>query len=96
MWIEIYEPDIGGFVFQVTLLAEGVDRNGFQSPIIVDRDGVTLLAEGVDRNNNDEKTLRGKLVSPSSRRVWIEIKHSTSNMIFSHVTLLAEGVDRNC
>ena len=35
------------------------------------------------------------LSSPSSRRVWIEIKLMASDINIKLVTLLAEGVDRN-
>ena len=34
---------------------------------------VALLAEGVDRNNNYLGTEGVELMSPSSRRAWIEI-----------------------
>ena len=35
------------------------------------------------------------LLSPSSRRAWIEIFQVISQCIQHHVALLAEGVDRN-
>ena len=35
------------------------------------------------------------LLSPSSRRAWIEISTSTHTGMVSSVALLAEGVDRN-
>jgi len=35
------------------------------------------------------------LLSPSSRRAWIEIKWSDAADVFGGVALLAEGVDRN-
>ena len=57
----------------VALLAEGVDRN---IPIsrMFDYVSVALLAEGVDRNNFDELFVYISLIlSPSSRRAWIEI-----------------------
>ena len=34
--------------------------------------------------------------SPSSRRAWIEIFHSSTVYSPGMVALLAEGVDRNC
>ena len=35
------------------------------------------------------------LLSPSSRRAWIEITSPMKYLKLSHVALLAEGVDRN-
>ena len=35
------------------------------------------------------------LLSPSSRRAWIEIPYSSGLNIAKNVALLAEGVDRN-
>ena len=35
------------------------------------------------------------LLSPSSRRAWIEILHTEYTTNTPHVALLAEGVDRN-
>ena len=35
------------------------------------------------------------LLSPSSRRAWIEIEFGSSNNYAESVALLAEGVDRN-
>ncbi len=37
----------------------------------------------------------GRLVSPSSRRAWIEIICARSVRVAASVALLAEGVDRN-
>ena len=56
---------------------------------------VALLAEGVDRNHRWTVSGREPLLSPSSRRAWIEILlgHTPKEMI--KVALLAEGVDRN-
>ena len=56
---------------------------------------VALLAEGVDRNNNYLGTEGVELMSPSSRRAWIEIGFMPSCLPISSVALLAEGVDRN-
>ena len=56
----------------VALLAEGVDRNPFTRFSEIAKE-VALLAEGVDRNIY-RLTPQGKVImSPSSRRAWIEI-----------------------
>ena len=56
----------------VALLAEGVDRNDSLQREI-DTLTVALLAEGVDRNLRDSARLDQILLSPSSRRAWIEM-----------------------
>ena len=56
----------------VALLAEGVDRN-FGAGFVGSGSTVALLAEGVDRNFIIEDELNGHIMSPSSRRAWIEI-----------------------
>ena len=57
---------------------------------------VALLAEGVDRNQLKSPRVVLPVVSPSSRRAWIEILFDVSTyMGLSKVALLAEGVDRN-
>ena len=56
---------------------------------------VALLAEGVDRNKGGGALLTDTLVSPSSRRAWIEIDLVCSPDVADTVALLAEGVDRN-
>ena len=56
---------------------------------------VALLAEGVDRNLQIDEYFPVKMVSPSSRRAWIEMKLSPASSSSSSVALLAEGVDRN-
>ena len=61
----------------VALLAEGVDRNSLV--IVQPRSArVALLAEGVDRNIAPARYARWSVMSPSSRRAWIEIgmRHS--------------------
>ena len=86
---------IGNLLRQVVaLLAEGVDRNALCYVVAPPEIGVALLAEGVDRNSYDG-ALRLALVSPSSRRAWIEITLRTVRVTMSQVALLAEGVDRN-
>ena len=57
----------------VALLAEGVDRNANIGEQAVKTKEVALLAEGVDRNQLDRLECAGFVVSPSSRRAWIEI-----------------------
>ena len=57
---------------------------------------VALLAEGVDRNIDEHLVSILDILSPSSRRAWIEIRRvwaSCSSRMA--VALLAEGVDRN-
>ena len=56
----------------VALLAEGVDRNGNVTRSL-GRLPVALLAESVDRNRAVREDDDVVLVSPSSRRAWIEI-----------------------
>ena len=57
----------------VALLAEGVGRNlgSFLVPAFLPC--VALLAEGVGRNGGDTMTETEILLSPSSRRAWVEI-----------------------
>ena len=56
---------------------------------------VALLAEGVDRNFLLWRSSSVVVLSPSSRRAWIEIARRCSWMRAKKVALLAEGVDRN-
>ena len=56
---------------------------------------VALLAEGVDRNLSGSACCPAALVSPSSRRAWIEIRWNSFSFLRARVALLAEGVDRN-
>ena len=56
---------------------------------------VALLAEGVDRNVFCAALCIDLLVSPSSRRAWIEISLVNLGIFIFVVALLAEGVDRN-
>ena len=50
----------------------------------------------MDRNNNYLGTEGVELMSPSSRRAWIEILVVVDETRNTVVALLAEGVDRNC
>ena len=79
----------------VALLAEGVDRNlsAIRTELCVGI--VALLAEGVDRNGSLLRVISKFLMSPSSRRVWIEILQSVIKTTIQCVALLTEGVDRN-
>ena len=56
---------------------------------------VALLAEGVDRNFFASETGEEIVMSPSSRRAWIEIGSRVELGKVHNVALLAEGVDRN-
>ena len=56
---------------------------------------VALPAEGVVRNEKYLAAEWENLLSPSSRRAWIEIVSAGDDDWFSQVALLAEGVDRN-
>ena len=56
---------------------------------------VALLAEGVDRNQHRKLVDLHGLLSPSSRRAWIEISLGGPAALTAAVALLAEGVDRN-
>ena len=94
-WIEMTKPFLHKQSFYVVaLLAEGVDRNS-QQDTSRSLAGVALLAEGVDRNCSHHDVLEFGQMSPSSRRVWIEIIHHHLRPFFFPVALLAEGVDRN-
>ena len=72
-WIEIGKIRHAWRMQSVALLAEGVDRNCpcFLVPKCL---FVALLAEGVDRNRAVDGRIVHVLVSPSSRRAWIEIR----------------------
>ena len=87
-------PLIAISCYLVALLAEGVDRN-IQGPDTEEVLLVALLAEGVDRNLRDSARLDQILLSPSSRRAWIEMYEENDLPRPDHVALLAEGVDRN-
>ena len=56
---------------------------------------VALLAEGVDRNKDYLHSDIPNVLSPSSRRAWIEIDRLSQHALHHVVALLAEGVDRN-
>ena len=56
---------------------------------------VALLAEGVDRNAISLSSPPQLVMSPSSRRAWIEIRQRRGLHHRPQVALLAEGVDRN-
>ena len=65
----------GGRSAAVALPAEGVDRN-FWMGVKPSSRLVVLLAEGVDRNDTAGLVKANELLSPSSRRAWIEIEES--------------------
>ena len=81
-------------LLRVALLAEGVDRNILML-ILLWITCVALLAEGVDRNLLADCWGVLNVVSPSSRRAWIEITRFFEGRPTICVALLAEGVDRN-
>ena len=56
---------------------------------------VALLTEGVDRNHLQAVQMCRQLLSPSSRRAWIEISKLLRCAEYVVVALLTEGVDRN-
>ena len=60
-------------MLQVALLAEGVDRNKITADEQPFAGSVALLAEGVDRNVANMVKIALEVMSPSSRRAWIEI-----------------------
>ena len=62
-------------MFQVALLAEGVDRNT-NTAKKTKKIKVALLAEGVDRNILFVFRAVTLNMSPSSRRAWIEISET--------------------
>ena len=66
-------------VFAVALLAEGVDRNNFQTDYDK-RVEVALLAEGVDRNSSVNSREQRVTLSLSSRRAWIEIADTSPSL----------------
>ena len=79
----------------VALLAEGVGRNnitGIREPA---RTLVALLAEGVGRNHIPCVVDKPRIVSPSSRRAWVEMSVKPFIDLAPDVALLAEGVGRN-
>ena len=59
------------------------------------RSDVALLAEGVDRNIDGFVMSINTVMSPSSRRAWIEMLGWNYITAQDWVALLAEGVDRN-
>ena len=69
--------------------------NLFENRDFVSVFAVALLAEGVDRNFQLLLIVLILIVSPSSRRAWIEIDLVCSPDVADTVALLAEGVDRN-
>ena len=56
---------------------------------------VALLTEGVDRNIDNYLWQVLNILSPSSRRAWIEITTISRAAYRIRVALLTEGVDRN-
>ena len=50
----------------------------------------------MDRNLVNPQDYYQRVMSPSSRRAWIEIQKQAQRGANRQVALLAEGVDRNC
>ena len=94
-WIEISRHPGTLYADRVALLAEGVDRNNRYVMQGIVQGKVALLAEGVDRNFAAFGLIPLGVMSPSSRRAWIEMIPSRKPLRFGCVALLAEGVDRN-
>ena len=93
-WIEIQSPLSGRLRASVALLAEGVDRNKFNSDA-----GRFLVGSPSSRRAwieiSQTRQSAPHTSSPSSRRAWIEICPLFHQGEFAEVALLAEGVDRN-
>ena len=68
------------FLTSVALLAEGGDRNGKDGDV-AHHTLVALLAEGGDRNEEHGYVIGVCCMSPSSRRVGIEISKLLVNML---------------
>ncbi len=79
----------------VALLAEGVDRNAFQSLEHPDYCWSPSSRRAWIEIPSPLEDLTTSEASPSSRRAWIEICRFVSRPLLSSVALLAEGVDRN-
>ena len=81
--------------FSVALLAEGVGRNILRTDDWARPITVALLAEGVGRNAILLTAAASIILSPSSRRAWVEISPLPWWRFWRTVALLAEGVGRN-
>ena len=79
-WIEIIQRGSLFGKVNVALLAEGVDRNFVWQGQLADSK-VALLAEGVDRNLESQSKYLLKIMSPSSRRAWIEIESGDVRLV---------------
>ena len=72
VWIEIVRLLSSTLIAYVTFRKEGVDWNGKVNPAIMGT-GVTFRKEGVDWNSALCDWNTSSTVSPSARKVWIEI-----------------------
>ena len=79
----------------VALHPEGVDRNFRLHAVFEFGAGVALHPEGVDRNLHHGDFFGKIIMSPSTRRAWIEICLWFMNLRTVRVALHPEGVDRN-
>ena len=81
-------------LFAVALHPEGVDRNlSIRCHCLIH--AVALHPEGVDRNKISSLTVWEAILSPSTRRAWIEIAIVPFVLSMRFVALHPEGVDRN-
>ena len=60
-------------IFAVTFREEGVDWNPIKSVRMVGMNAVTFREEGVDWNSTKPSRYLAFTLSPSARKVWIEI-----------------------
>ena len=95
VWIEISDYFDSKTNKYVTLHTEGVDWNIIHNGGCIDFLNVTLHTEGVDWNPAAAKKTEKIEMSPSTRRVWIEIANDRHSHILRTVTLHTEGVDWN-
>ena len=78
-WIEVQKRIKGGVILaDVALHPEGVDRNLSEDGVYNLVSKVALHPEGVDRNNRLLCCTLHRLLSPSTRRAWIEIRTKPS------------------
>ena len=79
----------------VALHPEGVDRNNPERLVTAEKAQVALHPEGVDRNKRTRTFYAEMVLSPSTRRAWIEINKEWIWLRDVVVALHPEGVDRN-
>ena len=93
-WIEISSRGFLCTLHSVALLAEGVDRNLPDSPILSTQSpSPSSRRAWIEIISKHDTVWTNR--SPSSRRAWIEINQFAYISEGIPVALLAEGVDRN-